>query len=125
MSDLSDHDIERIVYGVAEKMKGHSSHADVAAAAAHKVVQEMTVKGLAFVGINAADAAQLEMLKADLGFVRSLRLFSERTSRQVTSTITQAVIWGIMGLIVVGFLFWSRSGAPGHPSLPSPMRGIK
>lgn len=119
MSELSQDDIERIAASVVDKMQHHDSSANIAAAAAHKAVQEMTVKGLAFAGINAADVKQLEMLKADLGFIRSLRLFSERTGRQVTSAITQAVIWGIIGLIVIGFLFWSRSGSPGHTSMPA------
>jgi hypothetical protein len=117
VTELSQRDIERIAAAVSNRI-GHKSAEHIAAAAARTAVQELTVKGLAFVGVDVADKKQIEQLKADLSFIRAMRHFSERTSRQVTSAITNAITWGIIGLLVIGFIWWSRGAAISHTPAP-------
>lgn len=117
MSNLSDADIERIAAILADKL-GHTASPDHTAAIVHKIVQEMTVKGLAFVGVDVADKTQIEALKADLSFVRSLRERCERVGKSMTSAIATAVTYGILGLLILGFMWWARGSAPPHTSPP-------
>lgn len=118
MTTLSQSDIDAIAAAVANHI-GHKTAENIATAAARTAVQEMTVKGLAFVGVDVADKRQIEQLKDDLGFVRSMRQFSERTSRQVSSAITNAVTWGFIGLLVLGFILWARGAIVSHASTPA------
>lgn len=125
MSNLSEADVQRIAAAVAQKLAskqssaiGHDQASNIAAAAARTAVQEMASKGLAMLGIDPANAKQLEALKANLTFLQNLRRSSDRISQSMTSAITNAITYGVMILVAIGFYFWVRG--QGMPPKPLP-----
>jgi hypothetical protein len=123
MSNLSEADIQKIASAVAQKVAssqaiGHDQASNIAAAAARTAVQEMTSKGLAMLGIDPANSKHIESLKANLSFVQSLRLKADRVGQSMTNAITNAVTYGFMILLVIGFFWWARGH--GSPSTPLP-----
>lgn len=106
MSNLSDDDVHRIAVAVAKKMQAKAP--DDATILVQKVVQELTTRGLAFVGVDIADKRQIEALKEDLAFARTLRLRLERVGNSMTSAIANAITYGVIALLIIGFVWWLR-----------------
>lgn len=121
---LSDADAELVAEKLLKRLQAspatlpHSEASNIAAAAARTTVQELVTKGLAYLGINPADADQVEQLKADLQFVRGFRMRSERVGAAMTTAIVNTITYGILILIALGFLFWASRSLPDAPHPP-------
>lgn len=124
MSELSEGDVQRIASAVLDKLSQeatalpHSQASSIAAAAARTAVQEMMVKGMAMMGINITDARHIEALKEDLVFAHNLRLKMDRVGKSMTTAITNAVTYGFMILMVIGFFWWVRGQGLPPKGLP-------
>lgn len=122
MADLSDDDVDRIAEALAAKLSqgpvGPRTPGD-GRVLAQTIIQELSTKTMAFLGVDMADKEQVAALKADLSFVRSLRERCDRVGRSMTDAITKAIMLAILGLLVVGFAFWIRS--MGSSQAPPPM----
>lgn len=122
--ELSDIDVQRIASAVISKMAKtpavlpDGQAANIAAAAARTTVQEMMIKGMAFLDIDMADSKQVGQLKEDLRFVRGLRVRCDRIGATVTKTIVSAITYGVIGLLLLGLALWVR-GAVDPPRPPS------
>lgn len=114
MQHLTESDVERIAAAVIAKLAAgstplpHSQASNIAAAAARTTVQEMMVRGMAMVGIDIANSKEIAALKADIAFARGLRLKMDRVGQSMTTAITNAVTYGILVLLVIGFFWWMR-----------------
>jgi hypothetical protein len=124
MQHLSEDDVQRIAAAVIAGMAKPGSlpaaqAANIAAAAARTTVQEMMVKGMAFLDVDMADSKQVGQLKNDLRFVRGLRLRCDRVGATITKTIVSAITYGVIGLLLLGLAFWARGQAdpPRPPSM--------
>ena len=126
MADLSEHDIQRIAEAITKKMQhaghhiGHDQASNIAAAAARTAVQEMNAKGMAMLGIDPANAKHIEALKLNLAFMQRLRMRSESIGQSISNAVANAVALGIIALLLLGFLVWTRAGGASLHSPPHP-----
>lgn len=121
MSNLSEADVQRIADAVTSRLShksaaiGHDQASNIAAAAARTAVQEMASKSLSLLGIDPANSKHIEALKANLAFMQRLRVRSESIAQSVSNAVANAVALGMIALLVIGFIVWTRGGSSaGH-----------
>lgn len=64
---------------------------DIALAAATRAVQELQTRFMADLGINIADQKDIAALRADIAFVRSLRMASKSFGARFLMTLATAI----------------------------------
>lgn len=116
---ISEADVKRIAKALAHEMKDQPSISEgYAVILVQKTVQEMTVRGMATIGINITNEEQANELADDIRFARGLRKRYQRAERTLTTAIINAVAAGLLLLLVWGLLSWvrgeSQHGAPMH-----------
>lgn len=122
MAEISDEQVQRIAAAAVHQALQQTTRlsrddaSDLITATATKAVNEAHVRLFSHLGYDLANKEDISRLRATMDFAERLRLRSESIGQSVSNAVANAVALGLIGLLLLGFIVWSRgAGSPSGP----------